>query len=886
MIGVLVNFLLFLATASDLDIAKKLYGEGIYYPAEQILLKTLKTSPPETFEKFEDILIDASFKAEGKEGIKKVVDLMEKKLKGKKSGKLLALKFYISGNEKILEKLSELPLIREKEDFFRTLSKFDLPSELIYKVLVKSSSDVELKGALVKSGFLEKSLEVSTKERKQEILDVIFENFGRWFEKPEERLAFVRYLVRKGRLKSALAEIESLLKDFQSEEARYEYAKILFLNGNYQKAVEVLGSPQTEKEKYLKAWCLLKLGRGREALKTLGVEVSKPEVPKILKALLSYYRFEETEELKEFPELYSKFLAVSFKNEVPSSCSNIFCAVSCIENMRLECAVEVLKKLNSVDAKYLLSRLLPQDPELFQEITASHKEPYYSLSLYEAGKNFFLSGSYNVGLKLLEFSYEKRPTPEKQKLLGIFYLISGKDDQSVKLLKDFKKDPEAMFYLATAYYRTGEREKSFKILEKLVQSSDYLREISEMRLLYLAKLLKKEVRKLNITTPEGITALAVSFHDFSKSIKNFNLLSPEQKSVVAYAFWKTNGKNNPSKALGLLAKSYNFASGELAEFLKSFMRFAGYESGLAEVVLLEDEKFLAFNPELSIASVQQLISRAEEYEERKEFRKARELYKIALNRSISPELKRAVVSKIVHIDVKLEGEEKALEDIERFLGESDYSHYLKFKVFLESGRFVPALEAVLKIKNVDSLPVKDRATVYAKLFEYYKLSGKDEKAKEVARKILNLKNLEYVGYDGLIELAIFCQDKGLLKEAETFARASLKCAKNKKQRAEAKFWLASILKDEGKLEKAMEVYLSVWYEEKVNPWAITSLYRAGEVLEELGKLEDALKVFQKVASLKKGTKEGKIAEERVKSLIKRLGRGKYGKEEQVLETSQ
>jgi len=67
--------------------------------------------------------------------------------------------------------------------------------------------------------------------------------------------------------------------------------------------------------------------------------------------------------------------------------------------------------------------------------------------------------------------------------------------------------------------------------------------------------------------------------------------------------------------------------------------------------------------------------------------------------------------------------------------------------------------------------------------------------------------------------------------------------------------------------------MKIAYEYKdVEPWASTALYRAAQLFEEKGDYRQALKLYRRVSSLKRGTKEGEVAAEKVKSLLQKLGR--------------
>jgi len=130
--------------------------------------------------------------------------------------------------------------------------------------------------------------------------------------------------------------------------------------------------------------------------------------------------------------------------------------------------------------------------------------------------------------------------------------------------------------------------------------------------------------------------------------------------------------------------------------------------------------------------------------------------------------------------------------------------------------------------------------------------------------------MDSANYDDLVSLGILAQEKGDLGLAEELIGEAVKKARKKEERAESIFWRASLKAQKGDVDGALLDYMKIAYEMKVEPWSSTALYRAAQLLEKKGDYEQAVRLYGKVSKMKRGTKEGKEAEERLKSLLKRL----------------
>ncbi len=92
--------------------------------------------------------------------------------------------------------------------------------------------------------------------------------------------------------------------------------------------------------------------------------------------------------------------------------------------------------------------------------------------------------------------------------------------------------------------------------------------------------------------------------------------------------------------------------------------------------------------------------------------------------------------------------------------------------------------------------------------------------------------------------------------------------------AELLFWLGEGQQYLGQTEKALETYLRLgWKYPKENIWAITALYRAGLMYEQLGLPESAQKLYQTVIENSDRESQKEAAKQRIQAIKTKLKRG-------------
>ena len=895
------------AFASDFNLGVKLYRDGLYSLAAKTFSENLEKLSPEEFKKFYQVIYQSFLKSTDYEDLKKFVNYWEKNFPDFNKGELLALKTVLELHskkpiQKVINQNELLKLsINNKVQFFKTLLDYPLSSDDLFYIVNISSKNTDLKGALKESGFLKKTLQTALEKNDYRLIDLIFDNYGKWFSSPEEILEYVKYLERKKRFPEALVEAEKLYKNYPSDNVRIELARVYYLNGKYQEALQTLKDLNSKEAKYLKAWCYFKLGHPEKIPEIIGLNVSKPEIPDKLKVLLDFFRcnfhFEKLKKL--YPELYPKASIFSLRAEVPEEVGS-YHDLGYIYYERglyrkalsyLEKAVQnPSDKLLMPRTLYLLGKLGSFNTEVasvvYTQLMKSYQNtPFYREAILSAARTYLYSGNTVLSVKLLKYAENQLglKTDEVKKLLGLGY-TNEKDFKkgALYLSRVSFKDGDTNTFLAFDLFQIGDRKRAYEVLKNHLKTNGLYPEVNGGRLVYLSKLLQKEsdLKKFHFTSPSVQLMAAITSNNIKEVEKLLPQLSGNEKIAAALYLSLTYEKSAPDRAMEYLTVIFNHSTDEvISNFARQTINHLAFKSGNFEPVLFNDPQFIAYNPENGITSVDTLISKAEDYISTENYGKAYGLLKLALERTTSDEIRKRIIEKLVDIDLKEKNYRRALKDVEllpdRNQSDKDLKNFLQFKIFLKLGRLVDAYTVAQSIKDINNVPENERNSFLAKLANYYKLMGDKEKASTIVDKLVNSGNLSTIDYDDLIRLTIFSEKEGKLDEAEKLINEAIKKAKTKDQKVESLFWKASIQAEKGNIDEAILNYMKINYEySDVEPWASTSLYRAAQLFEEKGDYKQALKLYQKVVKLKQGTKEGEVAAEKVKSLLQKMKKEK------------
>ncbi len=883
--------------ASDLKLGVKLYSDGLYSLAAKTFKENFNELTGKNFKEYYRYAYLSFLKSGDYSSLEKLVKLWREKYPDFSRGELLALETLIALHRGIpieeafpKKELLALP-ISGKIAFFKTLSQAELKPEESLFVLSVSAKSTELKGAVKDSGFLKRALERAIKEGDYALIDFIFDNYGRWFKGKEEGLQFVKYLERKKRFADALVEAEKLYKKYPCKETRFELARAYYLNGKYDKVLELIKSPSTDREKYLLAWTYFRLGKPKEIAPLVGLNVEKPSLPEKLRVLLDFYscRFDLPLLKKYYPELYPKALIFSFSESLPEEEAGLPHDLAYVYWERgyfnrakeeLEKAVQSPRDRNLTGRSlYLLGKLGSVNTQVgavvYNQLLANYQNtPYYTESLIPAARVYLYSGSPGVALKLLSYAYSRlgEKGEEVKELLGRLYQIRGDYKKAASFLSEVEKG-EGKTLLAYSLYQLGEGDKAYRVLRELFKGEPLFPEVNGGRLVFLSKELgrEKDLRKVKNLPYLPEVMAAVVGKDYEKAEKLFSSVPPREKVVLALFLVNRYESKEPKKAFEYLTRLVDFSSDSvISAYARSFLNYLAFKTGNYAPVLFSDPYFIAYNPENEITSTSTLISKAEDYASQGQLGKAYGLLRLAFERTSSPELRKRIVRKLVEIDLKQKNYSRALQDIS-LIPEGDLKHFLLFKTYLAMGRLVDAYDEAKRVSSAKSLPKEERAPFLAKLARYYKLTGNKDKALELIKELFKEGGLEKVDYDDLVSLALLAQEKGELSLAEKLIGEAMKKAKTKEQKAESLFWKASVEAQAGRTDDAIIDYMKIAYDFKgVEPWSSTALYRAAQLFEEKGDYRQALKLYRKVAKLKRGTKEGEVAAEKVKSLLKKL----------------
>ncbi len=900
------------ALAGDINLGVKLYQDGLYRLASKTFSENFNSLTPDEFKKIYKFMYLSFLKSNDFKDLEKLINYWEKTLPEFNKGELLALKFVYAlkigktVEEAFPQEITALP-ISEKVNFFKTLKNFDLTSQQLIYILSVASKNLDLKGAAKESGFLTKALKTATEINDCQLIDFIFDNFGRWFSSSEEELQYVRYLERKKQFADALTEAQKLYKKNPTLETKLELARTLYLNGKYEKALKLLKNPHTEAEKYLKAWCLFKLGKGKEIPSVLGITVSKPQMPEKLETLLSFYssKFNFQKLKKSYPHLYLKSLIFSFSTKIPDNQTESLNDLGYIYYERgfYSKALKTLEEAiqNPSDnfltprTLFILGKIGSLNTDIgtvvYNQLMNSYQNtPYYKESLISAAQIYLYSGNNLLAFKLLKYAENqlRNPPPTLKNLEGVALMNMGKYKEAAKaFLTSKNKTGEDRTLEAFCLFHAGNKKGAFRVLKYLTKTNSIYPEVNEGRLIFLSKTLNKteELKRLPFHTPLTKLMAAITSQNAQKVEKLYPELPEREKLVAATFLTLFYEKKNPSKAASFAEDIYSRATDrEISDYAQKLLNYLSFSSNNYSAVLLNDPKFIVYNPENGITSVDTLISKADDLAEAGEYGKAYGLLKLALERTTSPVIRGNIAQKMIEIDLKEKNYKKALKDLsllpEDTTKEKDLKNFYRFKIYSVENRLLDAFSAAKQIKDINNIPKEERNSFVAKLANYYKLAGEKEKALKLIEKLTAENKLKNVDYNDLVRLAIFAENQSRLDLAEKLINEALKKAKTKEQKVESFFWQASILAQKGNFEDALINYLKISYDyPNVEPWSSTATYRAAQILEQQGKLRQALKLYEKAAKMKSGTEEGEIAREKVKSLLQRLKGRNNGKEE-------
>ncbi|WP_456427074.1 tetratricopeptide repeat protein [Desulfurobacterium sp.] len=893
------------ANAADINFGLKLYKDGMYDLADQTFSQVL-TSPPKTIKPYLIPMAETFLKTKDINSLKKLLKIWKERYPTYKKGYYLGLSTFvnISEGKKLKDVFNEtsflsLP-VKEKIDFLKVLSKAPLSTDEKFYILTLGRKRIDVKGALSDSGFLETFAEEAIRNKKQEITDYIFANYGDWLKGKTFELPYIRYLERQKRYDDALIRLKKLYKKEKNSEILFEMAKVYYLKGNYKTALKLARNLKTKEAKFLRAWAYFKSGKKREAFKELDMNIQKPSMPESLKAAVNFIEGKiNPEEIKKFyPEYYYRALLFTFApsaDENVKGINNHDAGMFFFERGDFDKAFSYLKQaLTSRKSIYLTPRTLyllgkiavinkDMGNMLYSEIANNFQNTsYYRASIIPYAKSLILKGNFDAAAKLLEYGIEqfKIESTEARKLLGKAYYYEGNYKKAAITLKPIiSKDDEAFHFFILSEFYGGKKRTAFEYLKAKLNNSRLFPEINYGRLCYLAAGLKKTSYLKKVPPPEEpLTAAMLAVLTGNKNLMKKLIYKTTGMAREAILYKLATMEKSPSRRFYYLSLLKAVAENpETANFAEKMEEYDAYRSGQFDSLLLNNPEFIAYNPENDISDINSIVEKANDYYEAKGILKAYGLYKLAAERTTDPEIRTSVATKMVEIDMKLKNYKRAVRDInlipDKGQKEKDIKNYLLTEVYYKEGRLLDALNAGKAVANIENIPEEDRVKFAATLASLYKLAGNEEKAMELLNYIVKSGHLSEIDYDDLVNLALFLDKKGKKKEAIELLKEANKKAKKKEQKAESLFWLASVEEETGNREKALMDYLKIYYEVGVEPWTSTALYRAASILEDRGSYQQALKLLKKVVKIKGQSPEGIKALEKIKEIEKKMKGG-------------
>ncbi|SNR85933.1 tetratricopeptide repeat protein [Desulfurobacterium atlanticum] len=838
--------------------------------------------------------------------LKKLIKIWEAKYPSYHRGVLLAAKLFVdikSGKpfKESFDKNSFLALsVNGKVEFLRVISDFPLSVDDKFYLLTLGEKNVDIKGALAESGFLEKFAEEAVKYKRQDITDYLFANYGDWLNKEKFALPYVRYLISKGKYADAVLRLQKLYAKDKSPEILFELAKVYYLQGEYGKALKLARKLNSKEAKFLRAWAYFKLGLKKKAFEELGMSVKKPAVPESLKVAIDFFKgkIDPDAVKKYYPEYYYKALLYTFSTFADESVNGVNyhdAGFFFYESGKFDKAFDYLKQAVAVKRdRYLTPRTLYIIGEtaginkdigvmVYSRISNSYQRtPYYKASIIPYARALILKGDFSPAVKVLEYGKEqfKMDTPLLRKLLGKAYYFAREYGKSEKVLKPIIfKDDEAFHFFILDKALNGKLDVAFEYLRLKLNNNRLFAYVDYGRLFYLSSKLGKTklIKKVSPPKEPTVATMYGVIAGNKKLMKSLlSRVSEVEKMVLLYTL--ATIEKSPEKRFYYLSLLKAVASTpEIAKFAQQMEEYDAYVSGKFDTLLLNNPEFIAYNPENTLSDIHALIEKANDYYDAKGFLKAYGLYRMAVERSSDPEIRTFAAMRMVDIDLKLKNYRRAVEDASMIPEDTekrkDVKNFLLMEIYYKQGRLLDALNAGRAVSDIENLPEDKRIKFAAQLASLYKLAGKETDAMRLLNYIVNKGHLSEIDYDDLVNLALFLDKKGKRDDAEKLLKEAYRKAKKKEQKAESLFWLATVQEEKGDVDSAVMNYLKIHYEIGSEPWNSTAIYKAASILESQGKYEQALKLYRKVFKIKGKSPEGLKALERIKEIEKKMRGG-------------
>ncbi len=902
----LIMSILFLSTtafAADIKFGLKLYRDGMYDLANQTFSQVLKGNPPGNLKLYFVPMLETFVKTGNAKDLKVLIAVWKSRYSGYRSGALLAGEVYLqlksgkSFKEAFNEKsFISLPL-KEKVMFLKLLQEMSLSLDDKFYLLTLGVKNVDIKGSLSDSGFLEKFAGEAVKYKRQDITDYLFANYGDWLNKDEFALPHIRYLVKKGMYSDAMLKLKKLYKKEKSSDILFEMAKVYYLQGEYGKALKLAKKLNSKEAKFLRAWSYFKLGLKKKAFQELGMSVKKPVIPESLKVTLDFFKGDIDPDVikKYYPGYYYKALLYTFSTFADESLKGVNyhdAGFFFYETGKFDKSFNYLK--NAVATKkdrfltprtlYLIGKIAGINKDIgimvYSQISNNfQRTPYYKDSILSYGEALLLKGDFPAAIKILEYGkgQYRLDSLVLRKLLGRAYFYTGDYLKAEKILKPvISKDDEALHFFILSKVFEGKKGTAFEYLRLKLNNGRLFPEVDYGRLIYLAVKLKKE-KLLKKVSPPIEPTVAVMYGIATKNKKLLVSLLPKVDEVGKVSILYTLSKTEklPGKRFYYLSLLKAVApTSKIAQFAQKMEEYEAYSFGKFDTLLLSNSEFIAYNPENTLSDANSLVEKANDYYDAKGILKAYGLYRMAVERSTDPEIRTFAAMRMVDIDLKLKNYRRAVKDVsvipDNTQKRRDVKNYLLLDIYYKQGRLLDALNAGRAVSDIENLPENKRIKFAARLASLYKLAGKETEAMKFLNYIVKQGHLSEIDYDDLVNLALFLDKKGKKDDAEKLLKEAFKKAKEKEQKAESLFWLANVQEEKGDKENALINYLKIHYELGIEPWTSTALYKAALILDRKGKYEQALKLLKKVAKIKGNSPEGARAVEKMKEIEKKL----------------
>lgn len=192
--------------------------------------------------------------------------------------------------------------------------------------------------------------------------------------------------------------------------------------------------------------------------------------------------------------------------------------------------------------------------------------------------------------------------------------------------------------------------------------------------------------------------------------------------------------------------------------------------------------------------------------------------------------------------------------------------YREGVILLQAGRLQAAIQPLQQAaQSTSEADIRERS--WYDLGKIYVQLEQREAAVAVLRRLLQEGTMAFATAAEYLNVGLMLQQMADYKTALQVLQHIAKQASDRRIRAEVQFWIAETYQLQGDVGTALHAYQQVASQyPNVQKWALTALFRAGEIYEQRQQYAEAIKMYQRVAAADPDNPRGRYAAQRVRRL--------------------